>query len=67
MIIPLASSTVVGLTLARAALKKRGKSEEAVLDVAGMSADAHQLHSKDCGIQMSQGCLETTVSVLAAH
>lgn len=33
-----------------------------------LSADAQQqLHSKDCGIKMSQGCLEMTVSVLTAH
>lgn len=67
MIIPLDSFTVIGLTLERAALKKR-KSEEAVLDVTGMSADAQrQLHSKDCGIKLSQGCLETIESVLTAH
>lgn len=67
MIIPLDSCTVSGLTLGRAALKKRRKSEEAVLDVAGTSAGAQGLHSKGCSIQMSQGCLETKVSVLRAH
>lgn len=68
MIIPLDSSTVNGLTLEGAALRKRRKSEEAMLDVTGMSADAQlQLNSKDCGIKMSQGYLETTVSVLTAH